>query len=94
MTYAAHRSVVVAPATSQLEKIEVRAPGPRELLIQVVANGLCASELPAWSRGPTDGAPMTLGHEPVGRVVEVGGGVGRSRSATSSPAGRRIRLPS
>ncbi|MGY4769069.1 alcohol dehydrogenase catalytic domain-containing protein [Kribbella sp. CWNU-51] len=58
-----------------LEKIEVRAPRPGELLIQVVANGLCASELPAWSHGPTDGAPMTLGHEPVGRVVEVGGGV-------------------
>ena len=75
MTYVARRSVVVAPATSQLEKIEVRAPGPGELLIEVVANGLCASELPAWSRGPTDRASLTLGHEPVGRVMEVGGGV-------------------
>ncbi|TCM37262.1 alcohol dehydrogenase catalytic domain-containing protein [Kribbella sp. VKM Ac-2568] len=71
----AHRSVLVGPATSQLEEAEVRAPGPGELLIQVIANGLCASELPTWLGGPAEGAPTTLGHEPVGRVVEVGGGV-------------------
>jgi L-iditol 2-dehydrogenase len=69
------RSVLVAPATSKLEEIDVRAPGPGELLVQVIANGLCASELPTWSSGPTERAPTTLGHEPVGRVVEVGGAV-------------------
>jgi L-iditol 2-dehydrogenase len=75
VTYVARRSVIVAPATTQLEETEVRAPGPGELLIQVIANGLCASELPTWSRGPAEGSPATLGHEPVGRVVELGSGV-------------------
>ncbi|MFG1813595.1 alcohol dehydrogenase catalytic domain-containing protein [Kribbella sp. NPDC049174] len=72
----ARRSVLVAPTTSQLKETEVRAPGRGELLVEVIANGLCASELPAWVNGPAEGAPRTLGHEPVGRVVEVGGGVG------------------
>lgn len=69
----ARRSVIVAPMTSHLEQTEVREPGPGELLIQVIANGLCASDLPTWLRGPSE--PSTLGHEPVGRVVEVGDGV-------------------
>ena len=75
MNHVPRRSIVVAPATSQLEDIEVRPPGPGELLIQVIANGLCASELPTWLHGPPDDTPTALGHEPVGRVVEVGGGV-------------------
>lgn len=69
----ARRSVVVAPATSLLEQTDVRAPVPGELLIEVIANGLCASDLPTWLCGPSE--PSTLGHEPVGRVVEVGDGV-------------------
>ena len=68
-------SVLVAPETSKLEEIEVRDPRHGELLIEVIANGLCASELPAWSSGPATNAPTTLGHEPVGRVVEIGGDV-------------------
>jgi L-iditol 2-dehydrogenase len=75
MNRVAHRSIIVAPATSRLEVTEVRAPGAGELLIRLIANGLCASELPTWLHGPAEGAPRTLGHEPVGRVVEVGGGV-------------------
>ncbi|WP_165949117.1 alcohol dehydrogenase catalytic domain-containing protein [Kribbella turkmenica] len=72
----ARHSVLVGPATSQLKETEVDPPGPGEVLIQVIANGLCASELPTWTRGPVEGVPRTLGHEPVGRVLEVGGGVG------------------
>jgi L-iditol 2-dehydrogenase len=75
MNHLPRRSIIVAPATSQLEEIEVRPPGPGELLVQVIANGLCASELPTWLHGPANGTPTALGHEPVGRVVEVGGGV-------------------
>jgi L-iditol 2-dehydrogenase len=71
----ARRSVVVAPETSRLEEVRVRAPGPGELLIQVIANGLCASDLRTWWHGPCNGEPIALGHEPVGRVVEVGPGV-------------------
>jgi L-iditol 2-dehydrogenase len=48
----ARHSVLVGPATSQLEETEVGPPGPGEVLIQVIANGLCASELPTWTRGP------------------------------------------
>jgi len=43
--------------------------------VQVLLNGLCASDLPTWLEGPREGTPVRLGHEPVGRVVEVGAGV-------------------
>ncbi|MEV4264233.1 alcohol dehydrogenase catalytic domain-containing protein [Kribbella sp. NPDC049584] len=75
MTSTGRRSVLVAPMTSCVEEVEVRGPAAGELLVEVIANGLCASELPQWSRGPANGVPTTLGHEPVGRVVEVGNDV-------------------
>ena len=75
MTVQATRSVVTAPATSQLRDVDVPTPARDQVVLQVLLNGLCASDLPAWSSGPGAGAPVVLGHEPVGRVVEVGPGV-------------------
>jgi L-iditol 2-dehydrogenase len=69
------RSVLVAPETSSLQEVAVRDPGRGEILVQVLLNGLCASDLPTWLAGPRDDAPIALGHEPVGRVVAVGSDV-------------------
>jgi threonine dehydrogenase-like Zn-dependent dehydrogenase len=71
----ARRSVVVAPRTSRVEQVDVRPASTGEIVVQVLVNGLCASDLPSWLDGPANGTPLRLGHEPVGRVVEVGGGV-------------------
>ncbi|MBJ7455569.1 MAG: alcohol dehydrogenase catalytic domain-containing protein [Thermoleophilia bacterium] len=46
--------------------------GPGELVVRVRACGLCGSDLMQWYQDPR--APVVLGHEPVGEVVEAGAG--------------------
>jgi len=55
--------------------VEMPVPkiGPGELLVQMQACGLCASDVMEWYMRPR--APLYPGHEPVGIVVEVGEGV-------------------
>jgi L-iditol 2-dehydrogenase len=48
--------------------------GPGELVVRVRACGLCGSDLMGWYQDPR--APVVLGHEPVGEVVEAGAGAG------------------
>ncbi|HEY6539631.1 MAG TPA: alcohol dehydrogenase catalytic domain-containing protein [Ktedonobacteraceae bacterium] len=54
--------------------VEMAVPqiGPGELLVQMQACGLCASDVMEWYMRPR--APLFPGHEPVGIVVEVGEG--------------------
>lgn len=47
--------------------------GPGELLVQMRACGLCASDVMEWYMRPR--APLYPGHEPVGIIAEVGAGV-------------------
>jgi len=47
--------------------------GTGELLVRVVASGICGSDVMEWYR--LDRAPLVLGHEIAGEVVEVGRGV-------------------
>ena len=47
--------------------------GPGELLVRVVASGICGSDVMEWYR--IDRAPLVLGHEIAGEVMEVGEGV-------------------
>ncbi len=46
--------------------------GPGEVLVKVVASGICGSDVMEWYRLPK--APLVLGHEVTGDVVEVGEG--------------------
>jgi L-iditol 2-dehydrogenase len=49
------------------------SPGPGQLLVQTEVCGLCASELDVFlGRNPWQAYPALLGHEGVGRVVDVG----------------------
>lgn len=57
----------------RLEEIPVPVIGPGEILIRVQASGICGSDLMEWYRLPK--APLVLGHEIAGEVVEVGEGV-------------------
>ena len=61
------------PGDFRLEQREVRQPGPAEALVHVLANGVCGSDVHAvfgdlalWE------PPLTLGHEGVGVVEEIG----------------------
>ena len=46
--------------------------GPGELVVRVRACGLCGSDLMSWYQDPR--APLVLGHEPAGEVVQAGPG--------------------
>ncbi|WP_418315509.1 zinc-dependent alcohol dehydrogenase family protein [Piscinibacter sakaiensis] len=70
-------------------KVELRhfddpAPGPGEVVLEIMASGMCGSDLKFYRAAPGEGAkalglgsaePVIAGHEPCGSVVAVGAGV-------------------
>lgn len=56
------------------EVVEAPLPEPRpdEVLVRVVASGVCASELEPWVDGPAAGQERYLGHEVSGVVAATG----------------------
>jgi len=59
----------------RLEEIPLPEIGPGELLLKVIASGICGSDVMEWYR--RDKVPLVLGHEVAGEVVDVGEGVER-----------------
>ena len=59
----------------RIEETPVPQIGPGELLVKVKACGICGSDVMEWYR--LDRAPLVLGHEIGGQIVEVGEGVER-----------------
>ena len=57
----------------RLEEMPTPQIGPGELLVRVLASGICGSDVMEWYR--LDRAPLVLGHEIAGEIVEVGDGV-------------------
>lgn len=57
----------------RLEEMPVPDIGPGEVLVRVMASGICGSDVMEWYR--RDRAPLVLGHEIGGEVVAVGEGV-------------------
>jgi len=57
----------------RVEEMPVPRTGSGELLVRVEASGICGSDVMEWYR--LDRAPLVLGHEIGGQVVEVGKGV-------------------
>lgn len=49
--------------------------GPGELLVKVMASGICGTDVVEWYR--RNRVPLVLGHEIAGEVVEIGDGVKR-----------------
>ena len=74
------------PRDYRLEEVPVPKPGAGELLIEVGACGICASDMKCWLGGELfwgpGGAggyvegPCTAGHEYAGRIVAMGEGAG------------------
>ena len=57
----------------RLEEIPTPQIGPGELLVKVLASGICGSDVMEWYR--IKKAPLLLGHEIAGEIVKVGEGV-------------------
>lgn len=61
----------------RLEEMPTPTIGPGELLVKVLASGICGSDVMEWYR--IKKAPRVLGHEISGEIVEVGKGVDQYR---------------
>ncbi|MDN3510011.1 MAG: zinc-dependent dehydrogenase [Candidatus Jettenia sp.] len=59
----------------RIEEMQIPHIGPGELLVKVMASGVCGSDVMEWYR--IKKAPLVLGHEIAGEVVSVGEGVKR-----------------
>ncbi len=57
----------------RLEEMPVPRIGAGELLVKVIASGICGSDVLEWYRSKK--APLVLGHEITGEIVEIGEGV-------------------
>jgi L-iditol 2-dehydrogenase len=57
----------------RIEELPVPEIGPGELLVKIEASGICGSDVMEWYR--IHKAPLVLGHEIAGTVIEVGDGV-------------------
>ena len=79
-----------APYDYRLEELPVPKPNPGEVVIQVQACGICASDIKCYTGAPlfwgderrqpyVDG-PVVAGHEFIGRVVSLGEGAAEKHS--------------
>jgi len=59
----------------RLEEMPKPQIGAGEILVKVIASGICGSDVMEWYR--IKKAPLVLGHEITGEIVEVGEGVER-----------------
>src|SRR5438128_12240185 len=76
-------AVLYAPHDVRIEERPVPKPGPREVLIEIKAVGVCGSDVHYYEHGRIGTyvvlQPLILGHESSGVIVDVGEGVSRER---------------
>jgi propanol-preferring alcohol dehydrogenase len=71
-----HAAVLSTPRGEvAVESIHLGEPGPGEVLLRMEACGLCHSDVFVTTLEKLPVAPITLGHEGIGRVVAIGEGV-------------------
>lgn len=72
-TRAAVCTAVGAPLT--IREVDLRPPGPAEVLVRITATGVCASDLHILDGRLPKPLPIVPGHEAAGRIVACGAGV-------------------
>jgi L-iditol 2-dehydrogenase len=70
----ARAAVFHGPDDLRLEEVPLPPLGAGDMLLRITACGLCPGEVMDWYLARK--APVALGHEPVGEVLETGEGVG------------------
>jgi L-iditol 2-dehydrogenase len=69
-------AVLYAPGDLRIEERPTPEPGPREVLVEIAAVGVCGSDVHYYEHGRIGShvvrSPMVLGHESAGRVVALG----------------------
>ena len=74
--------------TELVDSMEVRKPGPRDVIVEIVAAGFCHSDLSYMSGLYPVPSPAVCGHEAAGIVTEVGAAVTHVGRATTSSSRR------
>ncbi|MCU0868961.1 MAG: zinc-dependent alcohol dehydrogenase family protein [Burkholderiales bacterium] len=64
----------------EIEEFDLAPPGPREVLVKIMAASLCHSDLSTINGDRRRQVPMVLGHEAAGVVVDTGPGVSDLRA--------------
>ena len=59
------------------EELDLKGPGPGEVLVRIKATGVCHTDLKSAGVGSPVPKPTVLGHEGAGIVEEVGAGVAK-----------------
>lgn len=72
-----NRGIVWTGTLELREDIELRAPGPREVLVRIERAGLCHSDVSVINGTIARPTPIMLGHEGAGVVEQVGSAVRR-----------------
>jgi putative phosphonate catabolism associated alcohol dehydrogenase len=69
-------AVYAAPnAPFEIREYPLRPPGPGELLVRVSMSTICRSDIHSYQGRRPNPCPGILGHEIIGRVIELGQGV-------------------
>ena len=72
-------AVITAPGQVEVSTVEDPVPGPREVVVEVAACGLCGTDLHILHGEFAPSLPIVPGHEFAGRVVAVGTAVTERR---------------
>ncbi|MFC4031696.1 zinc-binding dehydrogenase [Streptomyces polygonati] len=70
-------SQLVGPRTSEVVTAPDPVPGDGQVLVEVLACGVCTSDIGPWLTHDPAAPPLRLGHEMVGRVAATGRDAGR-----------------
>ena len=65
-------SVLVEPKASHIRELPAPTPEDNEVLIQVEACGVCASDVHRWRGYGNFDYPARIGHEPSGIIAGLG----------------------
>lgn len=63
-----------------IQSLVMEAPREDEILVRLVASGICRTDIDLWEHGCGGGAPVVLGHEGAGVVERVGRRVKRVKA--------------
>ncbi|MFJ4174666.1 zinc-binding dehydrogenase [Microbacterium sp. NPDC089696] len=70
-------SQVIGPRRSEIVTAPDPVPGASQVVIDVLACGVCTSDRTPWREHGSRATPVRLGHETVGRISSVGDAAGR-----------------
>ncbi len=72
-------ALISSPGKVEVTEVEDPVPGPREVVVEVAACGLCGTDLHILHGEFAPTLPIVPGHEFAGRIVAVGGAVNERR---------------